>query len=129
MRLLGNILWLICGGLISSALYCLGGIVLCLTIVGIPFGLQKFKIAVATLAPFGKEVVELPDANSTFRLVLNALWVLTIGWGLALNHLFWALLLAVTGIGIPFAAQHLKLVPLALFPFGRALLPPGAWRG
>lgn len=121
MSLLGNILWLIFGGLIAALGYILGGLLVCLTIVGIPFGVQAMKIGVATLAPFGKEIVDLPDANSVLRLVLNVVWLLLVGWEIALAHAASALVLALTIIGIPFALQHLKLIPLALLPFGRDL--------
>ncbi len=121
MSLLGNILWLIFGGLLSGLGYILGGLGLCLTIVGIPFGIQSMKLGFAVFAPFGKEVVESEDANSVLRLVFNILWLLLFGWPIALAHVISAAMLAVTIIGIPFAFQHLKLVPLSLLPFGRDL--------
>ena len=118
---LGNIIWLVFGGLISGLAYVLVGVLLCLTVVGAPFGVQAFKIGVATLAPFGKRVVELPQANSTLRIVFNVLWLVTVGWEIAISHLVWAGVLALTIVGVPFAIQHIKLIPLALFPFGRDL--------
>jgi uncharacterized membrane protein YccF (DUF307 family) len=121
MSLLGNILWLIFGGLIAGLGYILGGLVMCLTIIGIPFGIQNMKIGVATFTPFGKEIVETDDANSTLRLILNVVWLLLFGWEIAVAHAASALVLAITIIGIPFAMQHLKLIPLALLPFGRDL--------
>ena len=121
MSLLGNILWLIFGGLIAGLGYILGGLLTCITIVGIPFGIQAMKIGVATFAPFGKQIVELPEANSPLRLILNVIWLVLFGWEIALAHATSALILAVTIIGIPFALQHLKLIPLALLPFGRTL--------
>ena len=121
MSLLGNILWLIFGGLIAGLGYIIGGILICLTIIGIPFGIQTMKIGVATLAPFGKEIVELPDANSILRIIFNVIWILLFGWEIAIAHAASALILAITIIGIPFAVQHLKLIPLALLPFGRDL--------
>jgi uncharacterized membrane protein YccF (DUF307 family) len=121
MSLLGNILWLIFGGLIAGVGYILGGLLTCITIVGIPFGIQAMKIGVATFAPFGKEIVELPEANRPLRLILNAIWVVLFGWEIALAHATSALILAITIIGIPFSLQHLKLIPLALLPFGRTL--------
>lgn len=121
MSLLGNILWLIFGGLIAGLGYIIGGLLICLTIIGIPFGIQTIKIGVATLAPFGKDIVELPDANSTLRIVFNVIWILLFGWEIAIAHAASALILAITIIGIPFAVQHIKLVPLALLPFGRDL--------
>ena len=121
MSLLGNVLWLIFGGLIAGVGYILGGLVFCLTIIGIPFGVQTMKIGVATLTPFGKEIVELEDANSTTRLILNVIWLVLFGWEIALAHAGSALVCAISIIGIPFALQHLKLIPLALLPFGRDL--------
>ncbi len=121
MSLLGNIIWLIFGGLLTGLAYILGGLLLCITIVGIPFGLQSIKLGVATFAPFGKEIVEGDDPNSPLRILFNILWIIFFGWEIALAHLFSAGLLAITIIGIPFALQHIKLIPLALMPFGRDL--------
>jgi uncharacterized membrane protein YccF (DUF307 family) len=121
MSLLGNILWLIFGGLVAGLGYIVGGLLTCITIVGIPFGIQAMKIGVATFAPFGKQIVELPEANSPLRLILNVIWLVLFGWEIALAHATSALILAITIIGIPFALQHLKFIPLALLPFGRTL--------
>lgn len=121
MNLLLNILWFIFGGIWAAIFYVFGGFFLCITIVGIPFGLQAFKLAGAVLAPFGKEVVERPDANSPLRVLFNIAWILLFGWEIAVSHLFWALFLAITIIGIPFAIQNVKLIPLGLMPFGRTL--------
>jgi uncharacterized membrane protein YccF (DUF307 family) len=123
MSLLGNIVWLIFGGLISGLGYIIGGLVMCLTIVGIPFGIQSMKLGVATFAPFGKRIVEDPEANGPLQLILNVIWLLLFGWEIALAHLFHAAILAITIIGIPFALQHVKLVPIALLPLGRKLQP------
>jgi len=121
MSLLGNILWLIFGGLLTGLGYILGGIVLCLTIIGIPFGLQSIKLGFAVFAPFGKDLVELDNANGVLNLVFNVIWLLLFGWPIAVAHATSALILAITIIGIPFSIQHLKLIPLSLFPFGRDL--------
>ena len=121
MTFLGNLVWLIFGGLLAGLGYIIGGLVMCLTIVGIPFGLQNIKLGIATFAPFGKEIVEVPDANSPLRVLFNILWLVLFGWAIASAHLVSAALLAITIIGIPFALQHIKLIPLALFPFGRDL--------
>ncbi len=126
MSLLGNILWLIFGGLLAGLGYIIGGLLLCLTIIGIPFGLQTIKIGIATLTPFGKEVIELRNANSVLRVVFNILWIVFFGWEIAISHLVFAAILAITIIGIPFAVQHVKLIPLSLLPFGRTLRQPGA---
>ena len=121
MSLLGNIIWLIFGGFFSGLGYIIGGLGTCITIIGIPFGLQAIKIGFATMAPFGKENVVIDNSSSTLRLIFNVIWLIIFGWGIATAHLISAGILALTVIGIPFAYQHLKLIPLALFPFGREL--------
>jgi uncharacterized membrane protein YccF (DUF307 family) len=121
MSILGNIIWLIFGGLLAGLGYILGGLLICLTIVGIPFGIQSIKLGFAAFAPFGKEVVEVEHANSTLRVLFNIIWLVLFGWEIAVAHLTSALVLVITIIGIPFARQHIKLIPLALFPFGRDL--------
>ena len=121
MSFIGNLLWLIFGGLLAGLGYIIGGFLLCLTIIGIPFGRQAIKIGFATLAPFGKQVIENENANSPLRIIFNLIWLLLFGWGIAIAHAVHALVLAVTIIGIPFAVQHVKLIPVALFPFGRDL--------
>ncbi len=121
MSFLGNVLWLIFGGFIAGCGYLLAGLALCLTVIGIPFGLMAIRIGLATFAPFGKQVVERRDANSLLRVLFNIIWIVLFGWEIAIAHLASALVCAVTIIGIPFAVQHLKLVPLSLMPFGRDL--------
>ena len=121
MSTLGNLIWLIFGGLIAALGYIIAGLLLCLTIVDIPFGMQSVKIGIATLTPFGKEVVEVNNANSFLRVIFNIVWLVLFGWEIALAHLLSALILFITIIGIPFGKQHIKLIPLALFPFGREL--------
>ncbi|MGB7413680.1 MAG: YccF domain-containing protein [Thermosynechococcaceae cyanobacterium] len=121
MSLLGNIIWLIFGGFFAGLGYIVGGLALCLTIVGIPFGLQTIKLGFATFAPFGKDIVVTRSADSLLALVLNVFWVLLFGWEIAIAHLISAFILAITIIGLPFAKQHLKLLVLAFLPFGREL--------
>jgi uncharacterized membrane protein YccF (DUF307 family) len=113
-----NILWFILGGLIACIGYVVAGIAMCVTIIGIPFGFQSFKLAIAILWPFGRRVVPLENADSTLRIIFNLLWLFLVGWELALNHVFWACVCGITIVGIPFAVQHLKLARLALWPFG-----------
>lgn len=122
MHLLGNIIWLVFGGLLSGIGYILGGISLCLTVIGIPFGLQSIKLGIATFLPFGKELKTRDDAGSTLYIVLNIVWLVLFGWEIALLHVFHALILAITIVGLPWAKQHIKLVPMALMPFGRELV-------
>ena len=99
--------------------YVLVGLVLCLTIVGIPFGVQCFKIAGLALLPFGKDIDARPAADGALRVIGNVLWFVFAGLWIFLTHLALAVGLAVTIIGIPFAVQHFKLALLAVWPFGR----------
>ena len=121
MSLIGNIIWLIFGGFVTGVGYIIGGIGICLTIVGIPFGVETIKLGIATMTPFGKEIVEDDNPNSNLKLVLNAIWIIFFGWEIALMHLVHAAILAITIVGLPFAEQHFKLLAIALFPFGRDL--------
>lgn len=125
MNALGNILFFVLGGFLIVLGYVIGGVVLCITIVGIPFGLQAFKLARAVAAPFGTKVVERESASGCTAVVMNIIWVILPGLELAIAHLVMGLVLGVTIIGIPFAKQHFKLVPLALIPFGRSIVPAG----
>lgn len=119
MNSLGNIIFFIFGGFVIFLGYLLGGIVLCLTIIGIPFGLQCFKLAGGVLAPFGREVREVDPPGGALSIIMNVIWVILPGLELAILHLLLALAFAITIVGIPIAAQHIKLIPLALLPFGR----------
>ncbi len=122
MTCLGNIIWLIFGGFFASLGYIFGGLAMMLTIIGIPFGIQSIKIGVANLSPFGKEVVATENAGSLLSIIFNVIWILLFGWEIALVHLVSGVILAITIIGLPFAKQHFKLIPLALAPFGRQLV-------
>ncbi|MDD2594793.1 MAG: YccF domain-containing protein [Bacteroidales bacterium] len=121
MSLIGNILWLIFGGLAIAAEYCMAGVVACCTIVGIPWGLQLFKIATLSLVPFGQHVVltEPRQIPGCLAAILNILWIVTGGLIISLTHIIMGLLLCITIIGIPFGLQHFKLVSLAMWPWGR----------
>ena len=118
MNLLLNIIWLIFGGFIVVIGYLLGSILLCITIIGIPFGVQCFKLAGLAIAPFGREVREKEPPGGCVAVVMNIIWIILPGLELALIHLTLALLFAITIIGLPIAAQHLKMTRLALIPFG-----------
>jgi uncharacterized membrane protein YccF (DUF307 family) len=123
MRTLANILWIFLGGgIILFFLYLIGGIALCITIIGIPFGIQKIKLAIFALAPFGREVKENPSASGCLMILLNILWILCGGVWIALTHLVLALIFGITIIGLPFAKQHMKMAHLAIVPFGRAAI-------
>lgn len=115
MGCLGNACWFIFGGAVSGVSWLLAGCLWCVTIVGIPIGLQCFKFAGLSFFPFGKEVVYGGGAGS---FVLNVIWLIVSGIPLALEHLAFGALLCVTIVGIPFGLQHFKLAKLALMPFG-----------
>ena len=124
MRLLLNLLWAVLGGgLVIFVEYVLAGLLLCVTVIGIPFGVQCFKIAGLGLFPFGKDIQEIRrgGGGEAVGFVFNVLWFLVAGLWIFLSHLALALGLAVTLIGIPFAIQHVKLGMLALAPFGRRI--------
>ncbi|PKM50550.1 MAG: YccF domain-containing protein [Firmicutes bacterium HGW-Firmicutes-7] len=116
MGCLGNIVWIVFGGLISAVMWLLCGLLCCVTVVGIPFGLQCFKIAGLVLAPFGRDV-QVGEFGAG-GLIGNVIWLIVLGWELALSHLVFAALFCVTIVGIPFGLQHIKLAKLALLPFG-----------
>ena len=117
MRFLLNLLWAILGGgLVTAIEYVLAGLVCCVTIVGIPFGLQCFKLAGLALFPFGKDFTS--EGKGAVSFLFNLFWLVFAGIWIFLTHLALAVSLAVTIIGIPFAFQHLKLGMLALAPFG-----------
>lgn len=120
MSLIGNIIWLIFGGFISGMGYIIGGVGLCLTIVGIPFGMQSIKLGLATFAPFGKRVVD-SEKQGPLKLLFDVIWIILFGWEIAVAHAVFALILGITIVGIPFAKQHLKLIPVALLPFSKDL--------
>lgn len=122
MNLIGNLLWLIFGGLLAALGYVFGGLILCVTIIGIPWGLQCFRLAGIVLFPFGKSVISESSRAGCFALIANIIWILCGGLFTALNHLFWAIVLTLTIIGIPFARQHLKLLEISLMPFGKRIV-------
>ena len=122
MSLLGNILWiLIGGGIVIFLEYLLSGIALCLTIIGIPFGIQCIKLSFLGLLPFGKKIQEKRKSNEVLSLIMNVIWILIGGFWIALTHLLFAIVFAITIIGLPFAKQHMKLASLALTPFGKEI--------
>ena len=122
MNFIGNILWLVFGGLAAALGYIFGGFVLCLTLVGIPFGMQCFKLAGLMLWPFGRRVVSTNSGMGCLSIFANIIWLLCGGLYTALVHLLFAAILFITIIGIPFARQHLKLMELSLMPFGKTVI-------
>jgi len=122
MRLIGNLIWLIFGGLIVAIEYFIGSIILMITIVGIPFGIQTLKMAALALWPFGRETRVHDRASGCLYILMNVIWLLTGGLWIAATHALFGVLLCITIIGIPFGLQHFKLTAIALSPFGRDIV-------
>ncbi len=131
MRTLGNILWLVLAGFWLAVGYAVAGVIMCVLIVTIPFGIQAFKLAGYALWPFGRTVVERPDDLPVLGCVGNVIWLVVVGWELAVAHVVAGVLLCLTIVGIPLGIACFKMIPLALLPFGKEIvpadsLPPGA---
>ncbi|MBS1915035.1 MAG: YccF domain-containing protein [Bacteroidetes bacterium] len=122
MNFLGNLIWLVFGGFAAALGYIFGGFILCITIVGIPWGMQCFKIAGLVIWPFGKKVVSSSRGTGCLSVLFNIIWLLCGGLYTAFVHLIFAGLLFITIIGIPFARQHLKLMELSFMPFGKSVV-------
>ena len=122
MNFLGNIIWLVFGGFLTGLGYIIGGLIICLTIIGIPFGVQAMKLGIATMTPFGRTIVPTKELEEPKFILFNIIWAILFGWEIAVTHLLHAIVLAITIVGIPFAKQHIKLIPLSLAPFGRELI-------
>ncbi|MDF2520746.1 MAG: putative rane protein [Clostridia bacterium] len=116
MRFIGNIIWLLFGGIITAILWFLSGLILCLTVIGIPFGVQCFKIAAFVLWPFGRKI-EIGNFG-VGGLVFNIIWLIIFGWEFAIVHVIIGLIFCATIVGIPFGLQHFKFAKLGLIPFG-----------
>jgi len=121
MKFLGNILWMLCGGIFVSLYYFVVGLLFCITIIGIPFGLQLIKMAGFALWPFGHQVQAGPDDSGCLAICMNVIWILVGGVEIALSHLAFGAVLCLTVIGIPFGIQHFKMALLALVPFGKKI--------
>ena len=122
MNTLGNILWIILGGGIFIFLeYFIGGLLLCFTIIGIPFGIQSMRLGLLSLTPFGKEVTAGDKPEGCLSTLMNIIWILVGGIWVALTHVIFAIIMAITIIGIPFARQHMKLASFSFTPFGREI--------
>ena len=119
MRILGNLLWFLLGGIILAILWAIVGLLCCCTLIGIPVGIQCFKFASLGLWPFGRDIV---FSNHTGSFLLNIIWILVFGWELALVAFAFGVLWCITIVGIPFGVQHLKFSRLALMPFGASIV-------
>ena len=118
MKLIANILWLILGGLITALIWGILGILLCISIIGIPFGIQCFKLARLSLAPFGKNI----DLNPNKHIIANIIWGILCGWELALLYLIAAVFCCITIVGIPNAFIAFKMMKLSFMPFGARIV-------
>jgi uncharacterized membrane protein YccF (DUF307 family) len=122
MKTILNVIWLILCGFWMFLAYMLAGLLLCVTIIGIPFGVAAFRIGLYALWPFGYTVVERPGAGAP-SCVGNVLWLILAGWWLALGHIFTGIALCVTIIGIPLGIANFKLIPVSLLPLGKEIVP------
>lgn len=122
MKILGNIVWLLFGGIIIAIEYFIASIALMITIIGIPFAIQTLKLGIFALWPFGSEVRTDIRASGCLYIIMNIIWLLFGGLAITLSHAFFGLLLCITIIGIPFGMQHFKLAAIALSPFGRDII-------
>lgn len=125
MKTILNILWLLLSGLWMALAYLVFGVIACITIIGIPFGIASFRIANYALWPFGRTVVRRPDAGGLSALG-NVVWILVAGLWLAIGHLASGVLLCITIIGIPFGIANFKMIPISLLPLGRQIVRIGA---
>ena len=121
MRTLLNLIWLVLAGFWLAVGYAIAGIICCVLIVTIPFGIAAFRIAGYTLWPFGRTMVDKPGAGAG-ALLGNVIWIVFAGWWLALGHLTTGIALCLTIIGIPLGLANFKLVPVAFLPLGREIV-------
>lgn len=122
MKFLLNVIWVVFGGLMIALEYVIAGIGMIITIIGIPFGLQAFKLAIVALWPFGAQIQEsTPPLNGCLSVIMNVIWWFAGGFAIALTHLGWGLLFCITIVGMPWGIEHFKLARLALWPFGRTV--------
>lgn len=122
MKTIGNLIWLIFGGIFIAIEYFISSIILFVTIIGIPFGLQTLKLSGLALWPFGKETRFKEKGTGCLSTIMNLIWILIGGIWISLSHVIFGIILGITIIGIPFAKQHFKLAGLALTPFGREIV-------
>ena len=121
MKTLGNIFWLLFGGIIIAVIYYIVGLLLCITIIGIPFGIQLFKMGTYSLWPFGHELVYGPQEPGCITLFMDVLWIMLGWWEIAILHCIFGLFFLITIVGIPFGIQHFKMAFASLIPFGKEI--------
>ena len=121
MKFIGNIIWIVLGGFIISLYYALVGLLFCISIIGIPFGMQLFKMAGLALWPFGHDVTPGANDGGCLSLIMNVIWIVLGGIEIALMHVTLGIGFCITIVGIPFGLQHFKMALLALVPFGKEI--------
>ena len=121
MKFIGNILWMVLGGFIISLYYAIVGLLFCISIIGIPFGMQLFKMAGLALWPFGHDVTPGANDGGCLSLIMNVIWIVLGGIEIALMHVTLGIGFCITIVGIPFGLQHFKMALLALVPFGKEI--------
>ncbi|MFI6107298.1 YccF domain-containing protein [Streptomyces sp. NPDC051310] len=122
MKTILNLIWLVLSGFWLFLGYLAAGLLLCITVIGIPFGIAAFRVGLYALWPFGQTVVDRRDAGAA-SCVGNVLWLVLAGWWLALGHIVTGILLCVTIIGIPLGIANFKLIPVSLLPLGKEIVP------
>ncbi|WP_370414373.1 YccF domain-containing protein [Streptomyces fradiae] len=122
MKTILNIIWLVFSGFWLFLGYLAAGLILCITIIGIPFGIAAFRIALYALWPFGRTVIDRPDAGAP-SCIGNVLWLILAGWWLALGHIVTGIAQCITIIGIPLGIANFKMIPLSLLPLGKEIVP------
>ena len=122
MKFLGNLVWLLLGGLLTALMYWVAGLLMCISVIGIPFGVQLFKVGMLSLWPFGHDLVPKADSGSCLQIIFNVLWILLGWWEIALTHLTFGLILCCTIVGIPWGLQHFKLALATILPFGKEVV-------
>lgn len=121
MNVLLNIIWVVFGGIMIAIEYAISSVLMMITIIGIPFGLQTMKLAILALWPFGRNISTDNWPSGCLAGVMNVIWWFVGGFAIALTHLGWGLMFCITIVGIPFGVQHFKLMKLALLPFGKTV--------
>lgn len=122
MRTILNLIWLVLAGFWLAVGYVVAGLICCVLIITIPFGIASFRIAGYALWPFGRTVVDKPGAGAP-SVLGNIIWLIVAGWWLALGHLVSGIALCVTIIGIPLGLANFKLIPISLLPLGKEIVP------
>lgn len=122
MKFIGNIIWLLLGGILVAMMYWFAGLLMCFTIIGIPFGVQLFKFGTFALWPFGHELRDNSGETGCLSTIMNIIWILCGWWEIALTHLVLGLIFCATIVGIPFGMQHFKLAIGSCLPFGKEIV-------